>query len=118
MKVELDLPDIKFSYGDLVELPNERNDKSIFLRVISGQIYGNWNYIMKPSGVAIGVTIDLSSGFPTDGEHVGMYSTRVESGSFYDCDPPKPWSGSDSLPIVQQMLESRGLLVDSSVVAM
>lgn len=111
MKIELEIADPRFTIGDIVEIPNERNDKSMFYQILSWRYWGRfWEITLTGEGAAMKVEErpQVMSTNPDDSG--GVYETKILEGSYYDYDPPKVWQGSDNLPLSQRMVDRRGKL--------
>jgi len=70
MKIEFEIPDLKFNVEDIVEIKNTENDKSIFVRVESYEISGNWIHSDKHTTVR-------------ENKHC-FYNTTVQLNSYYN----------------------------------
>lgn len=108
MKLEIEVPDFKFDICDVVEVKNERNDKSVFVRVLSGTMDGGWRYDLgRFTAVWISPAAVLVANPGDDGTR-SYYVTQLLPGSFTDSDPGKPLDGF--LTWNKGELEKRGIL--------
>lgn len=111
MKVEIDIPDFRFAIGDVVELPNEFNDKSILLKVIKGSSYGIWEAELRKDGVfTFAKEEELGVKSTIRPEYVGQYTMEVLPGSYHDSNPATEWAASDFLTLDRAEVDERGKL--------
>ncbi len=51
MELTLKLPDLKFKVGDIVEIQNEHNDRSVKVKIVNFSMDGTWWYEGLPGRV-------------------------------------------------------------------
>lgn len=106
MRIMVETPDPKFEPGDIVELPNTRNDKSIIVRITGFSAEGVWKQELGQKKADVTLTVQVLS---TDSDDCGGdYVAKVLPGSYHDTDPPVEWHGSDTLVKNQKWIERIG----------
>ena len=109
MKVTIEIPDFKFSVGDIVQLPNTRNSKSIYFRIANAVNSGGWAVDLV--GGWVRTREDVPAALSNTGPLTSaLYYGFVVGDSWHDCQPAEKWTGSTYLAISKEELEQRGVL--------
>lgn len=110
MKIQIEIPDPKFKVGDVVKVKNERNEKSMFLRVNSIEMVGEW--VHREEG-AWEQPITFAQLGP-----MAFYYTVALSGSYYDSDVIDLMDVGSHLPFAMNEMERNGELVEKEQCSM
>jgi hypothetical protein len=95
MTITFDIPNFVFKVGDEVEMPNQHNERSVFLRIAGVTMYGCWRYDGEGKAWASRAGIQAH------------YHTDVLPGSYHDTTECKQWNGSTWLVFEKDALEAK-----------
>jgi len=108
MDITLKIPDQAFHPGDVIELPNTRNDKAVIVKINDFFVEGTWKWSLGHNRSDVTMTQYLLSTNPDDWG--GCYQADVLPGSYHDCEPAVEWGGSDTLALKQGRVDRIGKL--------
>lgn len=116
MELTLKLPDLKFAVGDIVEVANEHNDRSIKVKIVNFSMDGTWWYgglKRREFGKLLSLQADMSvrwngSNSPGAEGLCSYYHTEVLPDSWCDTEPPLTVLREGDMVFNVGMLERRG----------